>query len=165
LPANRIDYERQSGKAGNSSLASRLVFISVKENTMSMNSNVVREIYEAFSRGDVPAILAKLDEGVEWEYGIAPNEVPWLQPRRGRNQAGKFFESLSALEIHDFVPKVILEGEKIVVALVNITFTVKKTGKKVREEDEAHIWHFNDSGKIVRFRHCADTHQHVQACR
>jgi hypothetical protein len=42
---------------------------------------------------------------------------------------------------------------------------VKKTGKKVTEEDEVHIWHFNDAGKITRFRHCVDTHQHVQAYR
>jgi hypothetical protein len=132
---------------------------------MSTNSNVVREIYEAFGRGDIPAILAKLDENVEWEYAYGPNEVPWLQPRRGRNEAGKFFESLAATEIHSFVPKAILEGEKVVVALVDITFTVKKTGKKVVEQDEAHVWRFNDAGKIVRFRHCADTHQHVLAYR
>lgn len=132
---------------------------------MSNNANTVREIYEAFGRGDVPAILARLDENVEWEYGAAPHGVPWLEPRHGRNEAAKFFESLAVIEIHSFVPKAILEGEKLVVAVVDITFTVKKTGKKVVEQDEAHIWRFNDAGKVVRFRHCSDTNQHMQAFR
>ena len=132
---------------------------------MSTNASTVRELYEAFGRGDIPAILAKLDDNVEWEYGAAPHEVPWLQPRRGRNGAGEFFQSLAALEFHSFIPKAILAGENVVVALIDLSFTVKKTGKKVVEEDEAHVWRFNDAGKVVRFRHCADTNQHVQACR
>jgi ketosteroid isomerase-like protein len=132
---------------------------------MGANSNTVREMYEAFGRGDIPVILAKLDENVEWEYGVAPHEVPWLQPRRGRKGAGEFFESLAAVEFHSFVPKAILEGENVVVALVDLSFTVKNTGKKVVEEDETHVWRFNAAGKVVRFRHCADTNQHVQACR
>jgi len=132
---------------------------------MSKNSNAVREIYEAFGRGDIPAILAKLDENVEWEYGTAPHEVPLLQPRRGRQEAAKFFESLAAVEIHSFVPKAILEGEKVVVALIDLSATVKKNGKKIVEQDETHVWRFNDAGKVVRFRHCADTNQHVQAYR
>lgn len=132
---------------------------------MSTNTNTVREIYEAFGRGDVPAILAKLDENVEWEYGTAAHEVPWLMPRRGRKGAGEFFESLAEVEFHNFVPKAILADEKLVVAIVDIAFTVKKNGKNVVEQDEAHIWRFNDAGKVVRFRHCADTNQHVQAYR
>lgn len=132
---------------------------------MSTNTNTVREIYEAFGRGDVPAILAKLDENVEWEYGTAAHEVPWLMPRRGRKGAGEFFESLAEVDFHNFVPKAILADEKLVVAIVDIAFTVKKNGKNVVEQDEAHIWRFNDAGKVARFRHCADTNQHVQAYR
>lgn len=33
----------------------------------------VRQIYAAFGRGDVPAILACLAEDVDWEYGQPPN--------------------------------------------------------------------------------------------
>ena len=29
----------------------------------------VQQIYEAFGRGDVPAIQAKLTQDVDWEYG------------------------------------------------------------------------------------------------
>ena len=129
------------------------------------HKKTVEKIYEAFGRGDIPAILNQLAGDVEWEYAYreAPNPVPWLQPRNGRNAAGLFFESLGAVEFHGFTPTAILENGKIVVALINIEFTVKKTGKRVVETDEAHVWHFNDAGKVARFRHCADTFQHVMA--
>ena len=56
----------------------------------------VQQIYAAFGRGDVPAILAHLADDVEWEYATAPNPIPWLQPLRGRGQVPKFFEALFA---------------------------------------------------------------------
>ncbi|MFL6203479.1 MAG: nuclear transport factor 2 family protein [Thermoanaerobaculia bacterium] len=69
----------------------------------------VQEIYAAFGRGDVPAILERLAPDVEWEYGASPTEVPWLQPRQGRAGAAEFFASLANLEFHRFEPKMILE--------------------------------------------------------
>ncbi|MDZ7267145.1 MAG: nuclear transport factor 2 family protein [candidate division KSB1 bacterium] len=71
---------------------------------MSTNADTVRDIHAAFGRGDIPAILAKLDDDVEWEYGTTPHEVPWLAPRRGRNGAAEFFQSLGEIEFHHFVP-------------------------------------------------------------
>lgn len=124
-----------------------------------------REIYEAFGRFDVPAILSKLSESVDWEYGATSNEVPWLQHRQGREGAMAFFTSLGGMEIHRFVPKTFLEGKDVVVALIDIEFTVKATGKRVVEEDETHIWYFNDQCQVIRFRHRVDTLQHALACR
>lgn len=124
-----------------------------------------QEIYEAFGRGDLPAILSKLSESVDWEYGATPSEVPWLQHRQGREGAAAFFASLAGMEIKKFVPKTFLEGKNVVVALIDIEFVVKATGKRVVEEDETHIWYFNDQGQVVRFRHRVDTLQHALACR
>ncbi len=42
----------------------------------------VQQMYEAFGKGDVPAILAHLASDVEWEYGVNSTDVPWLQLRR-----------------------------------------------------------------------------------
>ncbi|MBM3777634.1 MAG: hypothetical protein FJW23_05250 [Acidimicrobiia bacterium] len=122
--------------------------------------DTVLAIYEAFGRGDVPAILAKLADGVAWEYGVNSTEVPWLQPRRGRDGALAFFQSLSAVEITRFQVKTLLDSGPIVVALVDLEGTVRATGRRVVEEDEVHIWHFNEAGLVSRFRHRADTHQH-----
>jgi hypothetical protein len=127
------------------------------------NLQTTREIYEAFSRGDVPAILLNLSEDVEWEYGATSTEVPWLQRRQGRDGAGAFFSSLTAIDIQRFTPKEFLDGGKVVVVLVDIEFTVRATGKRVAEVDEVHIWHFNDRGQVTRFRHRVDTQQHALA--
>jgi len=53
-----------------------------------MNSvAVIEAIYAAFGRGDIPAILAQLHGDVEWEYAQPSTDVPWFQPRRGREAA------------------------------------------------------------------------------
>jgi hypothetical protein len=129
------------------------------------NLQTVQEIYAAFGRGDVPAILAKLADTVEWEYAAGSSEIPWLQPRRGREGAEAFFASLGAIRIRRFVPTRFLDGGEVVVVLVDIEFTVTATGKSVAEEDEVHLWHFDAQGRVTRFRHRVDTLAHAEACR
>lgn len=126
----------------------------------------IQDIYAAFGRGDVAAILERLADSVEWEYGIASTDVPWLQPRRGREAVGGFFAALgSALEIHRFETKTFLESGNVVVALCDFEATVKATGRRIDEQDEVHIWHFDAAGQVSRFRHRADTHQQWLACQ
>jgi ketosteroid isomerase-like protein len=120
-------------------------------------------MYEAFGRGDIPAILAALAEDVEWEYGVNSTDVPWLQPRRGRAAVAGFFEALGAIDFHSFRPKALLESGPTVVSLIDLDATVRATGRKVVELDEVHIWHFDEAGRVVRFRHRADTHLHWEA--
>ena len=56
------------------------------------NIPTVQDIYAAFGRGDVPAILAQLAEDVDWEYGMADAGVPWLQPRRSATPRSVAFQ-------------------------------------------------------------------------
>ena len=126
------------------------------------NIETVNQIYAAFGAGNIPAILEKLDEQVEWEYGATGN-IPWLQKLNGRQNVVQFFENLAAIDITVFAPKMMFENGNTVVVLLNLEATVKKTGKKINEEDEVHIWHFNAGGQVARFRHRADTLQHFNA--
>jgi ketosteroid isomerase-like protein len=125
--------------------------------------SIVHAFYEAFGRGDVPAILAHLAEDVEWEYGVNSTDVPWLQPRRGRSAVPAFFEALAALDIHAFQPNMLLASDNVVVALTTLDATVRSTGLRIVEEDEAHVWYFNEANEVVRFRHRIDTHQQWKA--
>lgn len=43
------------------------------------NRETVIGIYEAFGRGDVPWILDRLDDDVEWEPGIRDTGLPYLR--------------------------------------------------------------------------------------
>jgi uncharacterized protein len=126
------------------------------------NLETVQQLYAAFGRGDIPAILNHLAEDVAWEYTPSSAQVPWLQLRHGLDEVPKFFESLGAMEIHTFQPKTFLENEngQIIVVLIDVEMTVKATGKKIVEEDEVNIWHFNKDGQVIKFTHKADTHQH-----
>jgi ketosteroid isomerase-like protein len=127
------------------------------------NAKTVQDIYAAFGAGDIPAILARLADDVDWGYGRAQNDIPWLQRRRGPKEVGAFFESLGALEFHNFAPKEILESDGVVVGLVDIDFTVKATGKRITEEDEVHVWRFNGDGKVARFKEGLDSLAHQRA--
>ena len=127
------------------------------------HADTVRQLYDFFGRGDIPSILAALAEDVEWEYGGVSTDVPWLQPRRGRAAVAGFFEALGAIDFHSFTPKAVLESGGVVVSLIDLDATVRATGRRVVELDEVHIWHFDGAGRVVRFRHRADTHLHWQA--
>lgn len=125
----------------------------------------VQQIYGAFGRGDIPAILAALADDVDWEYNAFPNPVPWLQPGKGRAAAGQFFESLAAVQFTQFEPKHFFAAGNMVVSVSDVAFTVKATGKTVAEPEEIHIWHFDAAGQVAKFRHRCDTWQHAQAIR
>jgi len=128
-------------------------------------AETVGRIYQLFGQGDVAGILALISEDVDWEYGGGSTDVPWLQPRRGRESVAGFFTALHALEFHRFVPTHILSEGDLVVSLVDLEITVKETGKRFVEIDEAHIWYFDGEGRVRRFRHRADTHMQQLAIR
>lgn len=127
----------------------------------------VKEIYAAFGRGDVPAILERVAEDVQWEFayeGAADPGLPWLAPRRGRAGVGAFLSAVAEhLAFESFAPVVVVGGETTVVALCDLTAQVRKTGRRIVEREEPHVWHFDARGQVARFRHAADTLQQHRA--
>ncbi|MBS2013507.1 MAG: nuclear transport factor 2 family protein [Deltaproteobacteria bacterium] len=125
---------------------------------MTKNIETVKAIYAAFGRKDVPAILEHVSDDCDWEYAYrADHEVPWLARRRGREGAAAFFAAVSALDFTHFEVKAILGEGDLVVALCDLTCTVRATGRGFTEIDEPHLWHFDARGRVRRFRHAADT--------
>jgi ketosteroid isomerase-like protein len=125
------------------------------------NLQTVQEIYGAFGKGDVPAILSKLADNVEWDTDAA-GDVPLNKPRRGRDGVGEFFAATQLVDFTNFSPTTFLESGNVVVALIDVAFTVKATGKSMTQLDEVHIWRFDNEGKVASFRHRVDTHaQHL----
>lgn len=130
---------------------------------MSKNLQTVQAVYQAFATGDVPSILAQLSSDIDWEYSGA-QEVPWLERRHGRDAVGGFFGALAEnLEFEKFAVNDVLAGDRVVVALVDLDARVKRTGKRISERDEVHVWRFDESGKVVAFRHALDSAAHVRA--
>ncbi|RZT87689.1 hypothetical protein EV383_4615 [Pseudonocardia sediminis] len=79
--------------------------------------SVARDAYDAFARGDVPALLAMLDPDVVWR---APEGVPWGGEHRGTDQVREFFAALAgavdeaAIDLARILPagtdRVLVEG-------------------------------------------------------
>jgi ketosteroid isomerase-like protein len=94
------------------------------------NTDTVQAIYEAFGRGDVSAILDRLDDAVEWETQAPVPAVPWLQLRRGKANIVGFFEAIPPLKITRFEPHTIFDGGDMVFVL--IAFEATNGGKTTR---------------------------------
>jgi ketosteroid isomerase-like protein len=120
--------------------------------------DTVKEIYFAFGNGDIPAILEKLDENVEWDTDYDSPAAPWLTPRRGRESIRGFFDSLAPLQFTKFDPHTIAEDGDRVVAVIDIELDTK--GKHYVIPNEGHYWVFNDQGKVIKFQHLTDTALH-----
>jgi ketosteroid isomerase-like protein len=88
--------------------------------------------------------------------------VPWLEARRGRQEAVGFFGVVANLEFHEFQVTSLLSNETEVVATVLVDATWKETGVRMRDE-EIHLWTFGADGKVTRFRHYCDTAKHMKA--
>lgn len=132
------------------------------------NVETVQRIYEAFGRGDVPAILAGLAEDVRWEEHPTRNaaqdhDVPYMRPRSGREAVVGFFQDIEEdFDMQSFNPHSFLEGDGLVAAVTEFDLIVKATGKRVRDE-EIHLYEFDSEGKVTAFRHFLDTAKAIEA--
>jgi ketosteroid isomerase-like protein len=122
------------------------------------NIDTVKAMYEAFGRGDIPAILDKLDENVEWDTDYDSPAAPWMEPRRGRDNIPGFFEAVATMQITKFEPHTFGADGNKVVAVVDIEADPK--GKHYVIPNEGHLWTFNDEGKVTKFQHMTDTALH-----
>lgn len=129
------------------------------------NIATIKQIYDAFGRGDIPAIIAKLDPDIEWDSEVPTPGVPWLEHRRGAANIPAFFHSLAALSFQRFDPHTFFEDAGKVFALVAIEATNVASGKQYKFPYEGHLWFFNDAGKIVKYQHVTDTALHQRAAR
>jgi len=132
-------------------LYSSCVYPSMNEN----NIQLIKELYAAFSRGDISAILNVLADNVEWVDPGAP-DIPYAGVRHGRTSVADFFSILSdATEVLKFEPREYLESGDTVIALGYWQARAKNTGRSF-ESDWAMAWRVKD-GKVERFQAYVDT--------
>ena len=130
---------------------------------------VVQQIYAAFARGDVAVVMEHIAENVEWdtEQTGAVTEVPWLKPRRGRAEVQAFFTDLATeVDLQRFEPRgFFAAADGRVVAIFSMEGVVRRTGQRVADSADTHLWTFDEGGRVVGLRHLVDTWQHVNAWR
>ena len=134
---------------------------------MSTQDNVktVQQVYAAFDRGDIDAIINSLTEDVEWGTASVASEVPWYGIVKGRAAVRGFFDVIAKeVDVHLLQPKEFIASGNLVAVTYQIEVTVKKTGKKIAEEG-MNRWTFNQGGKITAYRGFSDTAAGLAAWR
>src|SRR5919106_848142 len=115
---------------------------------------VVRGAYEAFGRGDVPAVLGAMATDIEWHEadGMPYGGVYHSPEEVAQNVFGPLIEDIPdfAVTPEEFIPS----GDTVAV-VTRYTGTGKATGKALNLP-VVHVWDVRD-GEIARFRQFADT--------
>lgn len=116
---------------------------------MSSPTEIVKDLYEAYRRGDLAAILASLSPDVIWETE-GPAIIRFCGIRHGIQQATGFFEALAAdfsnpeITITDYV-----ESGDTVMTLGRFKATARNTGK-LFDSPIAQYWKISN-GKVARY--------------
>jgi ketosteroid isomerase-like protein len=120
------------------------------------NVQLVQQVYEAFGRGDIAAIVARLCDDVEWETPFARDAVPIGGRWRGHEEVVQFYAKIGEnLEFLQFEPReFIAQGDRVVV-LGFSRIRVKPTGRTL-ESEWVMVWGLRE-GKVAKFREYADT--------
>jgi ketosteroid isomerase-like protein len=115
-------------------------------------AEVIRGMYDAFARADIPALLSALDEQIDWR---APENLPHGGHFTGRDAVGGFFQGIGehweTLTVE--VDQLLSDGDHVVV-LARARGTLRATGEDTGYT-AAHAWTLRD-GTPVRFAETVD---------
>ncbi|HCK85093.1 MAG TPA: DUF4440 domain-containing protein [Hyphomonadaceae bacterium] len=128
---------------------------------MSTNGELIKGLYAAFARGDVPSVLAAMAPDIVWneaENFPYADGNPYVGPEAVLNgvfaRLGEEWDGFSA------VPDEIIDAGDTIVSLGRYGGAPKATGKKISAQF-AHVWRLK-SGKVTSFQQYTDTLQAVR---
>lgn len=125
---------------------------------MGKNRDIVKALYDAFGRGDVPAVLGAFDPEIQWkeaENFLYADGNPYVGPQAVAE--GVFQRIVSDVDNFSVLPERFADGGDTVVAEGRYRGTMKTTGTPV-DAQFAHVWQLRDD-KVVRFQQYTDTKQ------
>lgn len=123
--------------------------------------DIVKGVYEAFGRGDVPAVLALMDPRIEWYEAegnpYMPSGKAWVGPDAVLNnlliRIGTEWDGFAVhpVAFHDAGGTVVVEAR--------YSGTHKATGKSMNPQ-VCHVWSVRN-GRVTKFQQYMDT-AHLQ---
>ena len=118
------------------------------------NVELIKNLYQAFAQGDIPAVLQSFDENIEWTEAEG---FPYGGTYRGGEAVLQNVFMKLATEWTDFKaePNELLDAGEKIIALGNYSGSYNQTGKSMNVPF-AHVWTLED-GKIVKFVQYTDT--------
>jgi ketosteroid isomerase-like protein len=127
------------------------------------NTQLVKDAYAAFKRGDIAAILNACDENVEWQGVIGTEGVlPQSGLRRGRAAVAEFFKQVAeSTDFKSFEPQEFVAQGNRVVAIGRYSATMKPSGLPYSSN---WVMLFTvKNGKVTKFEEYSDSAQLVRA--
>ena len=119
---------------------------------------LIRNLYEAFAKGDVPAVLAAMSPDIVWNEA---ENYPYADgnPYRGPEAilAGVFARIGSEWDGFAAVPEEYIDGGDAIVVLGRYRGTYRASGRSM-DAQMVHVWRLAD-GRITRFDQRVDTLQ------
>ncbi|MEK6482033.1 nuclear transport factor 2 family protein [Catalinimonas sp. 4WD22] len=126
--------------------------------TTAQNVQIINSLYNAFSTGDMPAVLGLMHPKIEWneaESNSLADGNPYIGPDAILEGV---FARLGANHEHFGLKDIQVHGmdESKVLATLRYDAKVKATGKAYNAQ-AAHLWTLDDAGKIIAFQQYVDT--------
>ena len=124
------------------------------------NVQVIRDAYDCFGRGDIPALLELMDPDIEWSEAEGNPYQPSGKAWRGPDAiVQNLFVKIGADFDGTFVvhPKCFYDAGDTVVVEVRYTGTHKVTSKNL-DAQVCHVWKPR-GGKVTSFQQFVDTAQ------
>ena len=126
------------------------------------NVQIVRGLYEAFGKGDVPGVLSNFANDIEWREAdnfIYADGNPYIGPAAVLEGVFmRFATEWDNFAVHS--DSIVSAGEQVI-ALGTYSGTYKKTGKSVRAQ-MVHVWDIKDR-RVAKFQQYTDTKQFADA--
>jgi ketosteroid isomerase-like protein len=101
---------------------------------MSTPIDIVKKMYAAFGRADIPVLTACVADQVDWEF-VGPPALAYSGRRRNPSEVAAFFAAIPlADQIHMFEPREFIEAGEHVTVMGWEQSTAIDTGKEFSSE-------------------------------
>ena len=123
------------------------------------NVSLLRRLYEAFGRGDVPAVLGAMSPEIRWHEAEGNPYMPGGEAWVGQDALVKHLFTRIAAEWDGFtihIKSLYGSGDHVIVE-ARYSGTYKPTGKSI-DAQACHVWDVKN-GKVIKFQQYVDTAQ------
>ena len=123
---------------------------------MGGNAARMRDLYDAFAKGDMQTVMAAMDPKIDWRepYGLP------FEDQVGPDAVLQNIFAVLPTVYRDFsldMEQVLDAGDDVVLGLGIYRGVGQETGKTLAAHF-AHVWRIGADGKIIGFRTYTDTH-------
>ena len=121
------------------------------------NQEIIAGMYEAFGRGDIPAVLGRMDPEIHWHEAegnpYMPSGEPWIGPDAVLNELFvKLGEDWETFAVH---PRSYHVAGDVVVVEARYSGEHSGTGQTL-DAQVCHVWTLKDR-KVTKFQQYVDT--------